>query len=153
MRSLLLLVLFCLTCSVEAQSPPSDENQLRALHAQLIQAHLEGEIDLWMDIEADSFVSVNRGKVTFPPVAERRDGRATYLRDASFSTYRDLREPIVRISNDGSLGWLIAEVEVEGTMPDANGALRPFHVLWAWIELYEKTDDGWRMIGNASNRR
>ena len=25
--------------------------------------------------------------------------------------------------------------------------------IWAWIELYEKRDGEWRIIGNVSNRR
>lgn len=153
MRVLLVLLLIGFSNEVVAQNLDSDEEQLRSLHAQLIQAHLEGRVDLWMTIEADSFVSINRGNVTFPKSDERREGRASYLQDASFSVYRDLREPLVRISDDGSLGWLIAEVEVEGTIPDADGVRSSFRDVWAWIELYEKTDAGWRMIGNASNRR
>ena len=153
MRILLALALLCLPCLGAAQSRPSDESQLRTLHAQLIQAHIEGKVDQWMAIEADSFVSINRGQITFPGFAERRKRRAAYLREASFSLYRDLRTPIVRISVDGSLGWLIAEVEVEGTMPRPEGGRSSFHDIWAWIELYEKTEVGWRLIGNASNQR
>ena len=153
MRILPALALLCLSCTATTQNRQADENQLRTLHAQLIQAHIEGQVDQWMAIEADSFVSVNRGQITFPEFAERQDRRAAYLSEASFSLYRDLREPLVRISDDGSLGWLIAEVEVAGTLPDEEGGRRSFHDTWAWIELYEKTDQGWRMIGNASNRR
>ena len=154
MRVFLALALFCIPCLVSAQDRQADENELRKLHQQLIQAHIDGQVDRWMAIESDSFVSVNRGQVTFPGAADRRAQRAAYLRDASFSIYRDLREPLVRISEDGSLGWLIAEVEVEGILPgEEGGDPTTFHDIWAWIELYEKTDEGWRLIGNASNRR
>lgn len=153
MRFLPVLALLGLSCSVTAQNRQSDEARLRSLHAQLIQAHLDGDVDLWMTAEADSFVSINGGQVTFPEYDRRREQRAAYLRDATFSVYRDLREPLVRISDDGSLGWLIAEVEVEGTRPDEGGTRSSFLDIWAWIELYEKTEEGWRLIGNASNRR
>ena len=153
MRILLALSLLCISCSVATQNRHADEIQLRTLHAQLIQAHIDGQVDRWMAIEADSFVSVNRGQITFPGFADRQERRAAYLSEASFSLYRDLREPLVRISDDGTLGWLIAEVEVAGTLPGEDGGRNSFHDTWAWIELYEKTEGGWRMIGNASNRR
>lgn len=153
MRIALVLTLVCLPCWVAAQDLEADENELREMHTQLIQAHLEGDVALWMSMEADSYVSVNRGQVTFPGLDERRERRAAYLKHATFSIYRDLRELIVRISDDGSLGWLIAEVEVQGTMPDEEGGRSTFHDIWAWIELYEKTEEGWRLTGNVSNRR
>ena len=87
------------------------------------------------------------------PSRPSTNGPYNFLQGASFSTYRDLREPIVRISEDGSLGWLIAEVEVVGTVPDQDNGRSSFHDIWAWIELYEKTDQDWRLIGNVSNRR
>ena len=153
MMLFLFLALLSIPSGLSAQNRNSDERQLLHLHAEVIRAHVERQVDLWMSIESENVVSVNGGRVTFPGFSERREQRAAYLQGASFSTYRDLREPIVRISEDGLLGWLIAEVEVVGTVPDRDGGRRSFHDIWAWIELYEKTDQGWRLIGNVSNRR
>jgi hypothetical protein len=132
---------------------PSATAELRHLHRELIRAHLEGDVDLWMSLEADGFVSVNRGRVAYPNAADRRAQRTAYLQDASFTAYRDLREPTVRVSEDGSLGWLIAEVEIEGTAAGPDGTREAFHDVWAWVELYEHTNEGWQLVGNASNRR
>lgn len=154
MRIVLAVVLLVLPGWAAAQSVEADEDHLRRLHHQLLQAHLEGDVEAWMAIEADSgYVSVNGGYVRFPSAAARREGRAAYLREATFSVYRDLREPLVRLSTDGTLGWLIVEVEVQGTLPDSTGAPAPFHDVWAWVELYQKTEAGWRLVGNASNKR
>ena len=59
---------------------------------------------------------------------------------------------MIRVSVDGTLGWVIAEVEVKG-VETANGENTPFHDIWAWVELYEKVNGQWKMVGNASNRR
>ena len=69
----LLLPLLCLYASplAVAQDRADDEDQLRALHAQLIQAHVEGRADLWMEVEAADFISINGGHVTFPDSAAR----------------------------------------------------------------------------------
>ncbi len=154
MRLLILLSLLSIPSGLFAQNDrSSDERQLLHIHAEVIRAHVEQQVDLWMSVESENYVSVNGGEVTFPGFSERREQRSAYLQGASFSSYRDLRDPIVRISEDGSLGWLIAEVEVAGSVPDQEGGRNSFHDIWAWIELYEKTDQDWRLIGNVSNRR
>ena len=71
--------------------------------------------------------------------------------------YRDLIDPIVRVSKDGTSGWLIAQVEIMGTRAaggeKANGERTRFHSVWAWIELYEKRDGRWYRVGEVSNVR
>lgn len=57
------------------------------------------------------------------------------------------------MSSDGSLGWLIAEVEIAGTLPGAGGGRVEFQDVWARVELYERGADGWQLVGNVSNRR
>jgi hypothetical protein len=150
---LVLALLLFVPSGLPAQQESSDRARLLQLHAELIRAHVEGRVDLWMSLEAEGYASVNGGRVTFPSLAERRGQRGAYLDATTFTTYRDLREPIVTISQDGSLGWLIAEVEVAGATAGRGGESRTFGDVWAWIELYEKIDGEWRMVGNASNRR
>ena len=55
---------------------------------------------------------MNGGRVTLPRIADRRQMREPYLASTTFSMYRDLKVSVVRVSGYGSLGWLIAEVEV-----------------------------------------
>ena len=83
----------------------------------------------------------------------RRAAREPYLRATTFSVYKDVRTPIVTISDDGTLGWLITEVEVRGTHVAEDGTETPVEAIWAWIELYRKRDGQWTMVGNVSNRR
>ena len=64
-----------------------------------------------------------------------------------------MRAPVVRVSEDGTLGWLIAEVEVRGTQVAEDGASTPIESVWAWIELYQKMNGEWSLVGNVSNRR
>ena len=153
MRVLVLVTLFLLPSSSLAQGTDSDERRLLQMHADVIRAHLENDIDLWMSLEAERYTSVNNGRISFPSVSDRRSGRSEYLSATTFDTYRDLRDPIVRISEDGSIGWLIAEVEVSGEAAGPGDEPQAFYVIWAWIETYEKHDGEWRQVGNASNRR
>ena len=138
---------------LDAQSTDADAEELRRLHAELLEAHRTKDVDRWMAVEAPRFVAVNGGDVAYPTVDSRRANRAGYLASAHFEVYRDLREPEVRISADGSLGWLIAQVEVKGYVESDTRSPTPFHDIWAWVELYEKRDEGWLLVGNVSNRK
>jgi len=131
----------------------NDKTQLLALHQQVIQAHLNADIAGWLAIESDDYTSANRGEIGHPAKSERKARRQPYLEASTFTVYRDLVEPIVKVSADGTLGWLIAQVEVEGTQKTAEGNEVPFRFVSAWIELYEKIDGRWLCTGNVSNMK
>lgn len=129
----------------------SDEAALRALHAKVIRAHRESNPDLLFEDVAADFVQANRGEITRPTIAERRTRFASYLGSTTFEEYRDLVEPIVKVSKDGTIGWVIVQVKARGTQTTASGAKEPLEFTSAWIELYEKRDGRWVSVGNLSN--
>lgn len=153
MRSLPLLILLVLTAPACGPTGPDDHAALRAHHETILAAHRTGDVDRWIGLEADTVITANAGTITFPDRAARRAARAAYLERTAFTTYADLRPPIVEVSADGTLGWVLATVEVEGTTVDAEGGPRPLAAVWAWIELYRKVDGRWQLVGNLSNRR
>jgi hypothetical protein len=75
------------------------------------------------------------------------------LSRTKFDSYRDLSVPIVKVSEDGSLEWVVAEVKVIGWTANSDGSIEDISNVFAWIELYEKTPLGWKMSGNVSNSR
>jgi hypothetical protein len=129
----------------------SDEEQLRAHHETILRAHREGDLAAWMAIESDRYDLVNRGEITHPTKAEREKFLGPYLARTRFREYRDAVAPIVRVSRDGSLGWVIAQVQGAGVRTDASGKETPVSFTSAWIELYEKRDGRWLCIGNVSS--
>lgn len=141
------------TSCAPSRSPDADVARLLAIHEAVLEAHLTGDVDAWMALEGEEYVSANGGAVTFPTVADREAVRGPYLASATFELYQDLRAPVVQISEDGTLGWLIAEVEMRGTQVTEDGTSSAIESIWAWIELYQKRDGEWRLVGNVSNRR
>ena len=134
-----------------ASDQETDRQTLLRLHQEVLQAHRNNDLDTWMESETDDYVMVNRGSISTPDKAARRERLAPYLNSTTFAEYRDLVEPIVHLSEDGSLGWLIAQVRIVGTQKLPEGAPETFESTWAWIELYEKRHDKWLRIGNVSN--
>ena len=131
----------------------ADEEALLARHAFVLEAHRTGDVPGWMASEADTVISVNRGTITYSAAADRRARRERYLGSTTFSVYRDLRPPLVKVSDDGTLGWVIAEVEIRGVRKGEDGTETPVDSIWAWIELYEKNEEEWKAIGNVANMR
>jgi hypothetical protein len=131
----------------------NDRDILLELHQKIIQCHIDGNVDEWLSMESDDFVAANRGDILHPSKQDRANQREPYLSHTTFKIYKDVQPPIVNISDDGTLGWLIAQVEVSGTQQIEDKESVDFSVVWAWIELYEKQDGEWLCVGNVSNAK
>ena len=138
---------------VTIETGDSDVEALKARHESVLEFHRQGNVDAWMAQEAEDVVSANRGTISFTSAEERRARRDAYLGSTRFDVYRDLQPPVIKVSDDGTLGWVIAEVEMKGSAASDSGEQVPFEAIWAWIELYEKQGGVWKAIGNVSNRR
>lgn len=134
-----------------AQSWTPDESRLLELHAQVMQAHLQSNVELLLQTEGDVYVVANRGQVTTPDPEARRGRFEPYLKNTRFIEYADMIPPIVRVSDDGTLGWVIVQVRARGEQTGAEGAIEPIAFESAWIELYEKRAGEWKRTGNVSN--
>lgn len=128
-----------------------DVEEILRLHNELIEAHKVGDVDKLLAPEPEQIITVNRGEVLFENKSERIPQFKQYLEDTEFSAYRDLIDPLVRVSKDGTLGWLIAQVKIAGTRTYDVGESKSFDNVWAWIELYEKKNGRWYRIGDVSN--
>lgn len=153
MRSWALLLLFLATALPAGGAPngESDTDQLLALHRIVLEAHLTGDIDLLLRDESDDYVVVSRGEISTPTKAERRKQLGAYLAGTDFEIYRDEVPPRVRVSDDGTLGWVIVQVTARGLQKEANGPGKTITFTSGWIELYEKRDGRWLRTGNVSN--
>jgi hypothetical protein len=132
-------------------SQQTDIEQLLAMHQQVIEAHFHKDVEGWLAMETADYVSANRGQISYPSKEERATGRAPYLQATEFSEYRDLVSPLVKVSDDGTLGWLICQVQASGVQTHPDGEEVSFTWVSAWIELYEKRDGHWLCSGNVSN--
>ena len=129
----------------------TDAERLAALHQKVIRAHQESNVELLLEDGSEEYVVAGRGEVSRPTIAERRARLGSYLERTRFSEYRDLREPVVTVSADGTLGWVVVQVHAVGEQTGADGETHPVEFTSAWIELYEKRDGRWLRVGNVSN--
>jgi len=129
----------------------TDIDQLRALHEKVILAHRKSNVEVILEDESADYVVASRGEVTRPTLDERRERLGPYLRSATFREYRDLIDPVIQVSSDGTLGWVIVQVQASGIRTTQADHKEPIEFTSAWIELYEKRNGRWFRVGNVSN--
>ena len=137
--------------SMNTAPPPEARAKLLALHEEVMQAHRESNVDLLLRSEAPDSISANRGEITHPTLDARRARFQQYLGATRFAEYIDLVPPVVRVSSDGSLGWVMVQVRAAGVQTTQDGGSRPLAFESAWIELYERRGGDWYRLGNVSN--
>ena len=153
----MLRVLSVLLLSVGACAPRPDLGADRAallrLHAVAQTAHLEKRPDLLVASFADSFLNISRGAVTLRTPAESRARFQAYFQRSTFLEWADLAPPLIRMSPDGQMAYVIVQKRVRLTALDSAGVPRPEHTLFAWVELYEKQGGRWTLMAVASTDR
>ena len=147
----LLVLASCVTGASSPASAAADRERLLQLHAEVMRAHRESNVDIILENEPQDYVVADRGEISHPTIEQRRAHLGRYLAATRFTEYVDSVPPIVAVSRDGTSGWVIVQVRARGEQTDEAGARKPLAFESAWIELYEKRQDRWFRVGNVSN--
>jgi hypothetical protein len=121
------------------------------LHQKTIDAHWKKDVEFFTKDISDDYFSAGNGEIRNPAKEEITSQFERYLQGTTFTEYRDVREPIIRFSKDGSMAWSLVQVRVAGRSQAEFGTERDFDTTWAWITLYERQGDGWVRLGEVSN--
>jgi len=127
------------------------KEEILALHKASIDAHLEKNIPFFTQDVSDDFVTVSRGDIYKPTKEETNTMFTNYLENTEFFEYRDLQEPIVGFSRDGSIAWTIVQVKVVGKRKMEDGMIADLDFTSSWIMLYERQEDKWIKLVNSSS--
>ncbi|MCO6512737.1 MAG: hypothetical protein J5I65_18285 [Aridibacter famidurans] len=134
------------------ESDLTDEQNLLRLHRVVMDDHFFGDASGMKSINRAPFTVVSEGEVCTMTDAESDAGFDRIMGSRDYTVYDDLIRPVVKISKDGSLAWVVVKVYAKGVRFDSEGKpAGPLEFTSGWIELYEKTDGEWRMTGNVSN--
>jgi hypothetical protein len=127
-----------------------DRESLLALHARERQAHLKGDADLLASGVADQIVSIEYGKVELLSREELRRQFAQRFAQVKYSSWDNVVEPIVSISPDGHMAWIV--IQVKARLSDVSGprAGQPRGFTSSWISTFEKRGGDWQMVGISS---
>jgi hypothetical protein len=127
-----------------------EHTALLRVHATDRRAHFETNVDLLLAHAADQFISVSAGQIFRMTKAEVRAMFEASFREAKYYEWDDLEPPIVRISADASMAWMIVRTTVRRTQSDSSGTQQERSFIYAGIMTYEKQDGRWVRVANVS---
>jgi len=155
-RKFLLFTIFILLAGTsgfglqDRTDPEGEAAELLKTHQKDRQAHLRTDVDLLLADHSDEFISVRSGKIAKSKKADTRKMFEGYFKGAHYYEWDDLEQPIVRVSNDGSMGWIITRLKVRRTQKDSSGSEKEEKFVYAGIMTYEKRAGKWIKVANVS---
>ena len=85
------------------------EKEILALHQQERVFHLEKKAEEFSDYLSENVIMLNRGKVNTPTRAENKERFQNYFNSVEFLEWDDMEEPIIKISEDGSMAYVVVQ--------------------------------------------
>ena len=138
-------------------SPPGSPSrdaavaQLLALHEELLEALQSGDPAAIVARESEGYVTANRGELTFPTGEERNTRPEICPGLQHASACEDAVAPVVQVSPDGQLGWVMAQVVARAPQDGTESAPGGAATRCAWVELYERREGRWLRVGSVCN--
>jgi hypothetical protein len=124
--------------------------ELLALHRDARRAHFARDVDALLATLPDTFTYVRDGKVEIRSKDSMRQRFTEYFRGAEFTAWDDLEPPVIHVSPDGQMGWMIVRVKIAYTKPDAAGKKQFEQTVMAWMSAYEKREGKWLHVANTT---
>ena len=127
-----------------------EKAELLRLHKSDREAHFKTDVDLLQERSPEEFIAVSDGKIHRTQKSDVRKQFAEYFKGAKYYEWDDLEEPVIRISKDGGMAWMITRVRVRRIQKDAAGKEREEKFVYAGIMTYEKQGGNWMRVANVS---
>jgi len=152
-RALGVAALLGLSCAAPARPTggvDSAKAELLALHQADRRAHFAHDVDALVSGLPPEFIYVRDGKIQRQTKEAIRKRFTEYFQGAEFTAWDDLEPPIVRVSPDGRMGWMIVRVKIAYSKTDAAGKKSAEETVCAWMSAYEKIEGKWVHVANTS---
>ncbi|HTS07738.1 MAG TPA: hypothetical protein VMP68_19340 [Candidatus Eisenbacteria bacterium] len=126
------------------------ESELLTLHKEERQAHFDHNITFLVSHVAPHMLDVRDGRVNRVSPDSVRDKFLQYFKNSRFSAWDDVDPPVVHVSVDGTVAWMILHVRIAYTTTDASGKTTNEDTEGAWMSSYEKQNGTWIMTAVTS---
>lgn len=144
------LGLFCAIGCRQQIDFEKEKAELLELHRQDRQAHFNRDAAAVAVSLAPEMISVRGGEVWSATREENHRRFARYFQRAEFAAWDDLIPPIIYVSPDGQMAWMVVRVKVKYDWPDSGGKKSTEEYISAWLSVYEKHEGKWNHVANAS---
>ena len=124
--------------------------ELLALHRGERRAHLDHDVEALLVHLGPELLDVRDGRVNRMSKNDVRVRFVEYFKHSQFWAWDDVEAPIVHVSPDGKMGWMIVQVRIAYTETDVSGKKTNQDSVAAWMSTYEKQNGNWIMTAVTS---
>jgi hypothetical protein len=126
------------------------KQELLAIHASHRQSHVDTNPGALIANQAETYTYVRDGAIYHSSRAASLEQFEKYFKNATYYEWDNLEAPIVQVSQDASLAWMITRTKVRRTQVDESGQQHEQEFVYAGVMMYEKRDGEWIYTANVS---
>lgn len=129
-------------------APPAlqaDQDAIRDILRSDRRAHLTTDAALLSSHLAPTLIEVYAGEVRSRSRSEVEEFFRDNFRGGSYQMWEDVRPPLIRLSAEAKMAWVVRTVQVRRQAPAADGQTRLQEFTSAYAATYEKRGDAWEM--------
>ena len=94
---------------------------------------------------SEDFLSINKGAINKPSRNNSYEMFDEYFKSTEFLKWDDNKAPVIRFSNDGSVAYVAVDKVVIVKMLNGNGKGIMDTANFAWLTVYKKYKNEWKI--------
>ena len=128
-----------------------EKARLLQLHERALRAHLENDAQAFLAAYASQWYDVRTTGIRLRTKEEALPSIERYFQRTHFWEITELVAPIIHLSTDASMAWVIGDMRVRATQEVSEEQERDFSFRCAWVSIYEKHEGEWTQVVDASS--
>lgn len=147
-KSKVLIFFLLVSCSPKTELQ-NEKNKLLKINEEQRTAHMTNDAEMLVRSMADSLISVDSGNISVNSKEQVQNRFNNYFSMVKYVEWDDLSEPLIEISDDGSLATM--SVKKRTIILDNSGTEDT--TIFAWTSAFKKIGDDWKMFSITSTNK
>ena len=128
-----------------------EKARLLRLHESALRAHMENDARTFLAAYATQWYDVRNAGVRLRTKEEAFLSIEQYFKRTHFADISEITAPIIHLSADASMAWVIGAMRVRASQEGSDGKEQDFSFRCAWVSIYEKQEGEWAQVVDASS--
>lgn len=137
-------------CAMSSPVHSEAVNELLRMHYRDRAAHFNRDASMIYTNFADEFFTIDAGKMSRGDREAGQRRMQAYLDASAFLEWDDITPPVIRVSDDGSMAYVLVHKKVR-LLNKNNGGKESIEV-FAWTTTLKRIDGKWKMTSVTSTR-
>jgi formylglycine-generating enzyme required for sulfatase activity len=133
-------------CAMAAPVQSPAVNELLRLHHQARAAHFTRDARSIVSGFADDFTDIRNGRINRPAREESFRRLQNYLNNSTFLEWDDIAPPLIRVSDDATMGYVVVHKKVRLKAKQTDGSEIEETEVFAWLSVYQKANAEWKLV-------